>query len=64
MNWGQFKTTLLFLFSERPGFEPGKAFDLTRLPIVHLRPLGHLSNNRLKYIRNLKVGLQTSFSML
>ncbi len=30
--------------AERGGFEPPKAFDLTRLPIVHLRPLGHLSN--------------------
>ena len=29
--------------TERGGFEPPKAFDLTRLPIVHLRPLGHLS---------------------
>ena len=32
------------VITERGGFEPPKAFDLTRLPIVHLRPLGHLSN--------------------
>ena len=31
------------MITERGGFEPPKAFDLTRLPIVHLRPLGHLS---------------------
>lgn len=30
--------------AERGGFEPPMAFDHTRLPIVHLRPLGHLSN--------------------
>ena len=37
--------------TERGGFEPPKAFDLTRLPIVHLRPLGHLSNSTANYIR-------------
>lgn len=37
--------------TERGGFEPPKAFDLTRLPIVHLRPLGHLSNSIGNYIR-------------
>ena len=37
--------------TERGGFEPPKAFDLTRLPIVHLRPLGHLSNSSANYIR-------------
>ena len=34
--------------TERGGFEPPKAFDLTRLPIVHLRPLGHLSSRESK----------------
>gem|GEM_PF-6929943 len=29
--------------SERGRFELPSAFDRTRLPIVHLRPLGHLS---------------------
>ena len=39
--------------SERGGFEPPMAFDHTRLPIVHLRPLGHLSNtNREEFIGN------------
>ena len=32
--------------AERGGFEPPMAFDHTRLPIVHLRPLGHLSKCR------------------
>ena len=31
--------------AERGGFEPPVAFDHTRLPIVHLRPLGHLSKD-------------------
>ena len=36
--------------TERGGFEPPKAHHLTRLPIVHLRPLGHLSLLNLKIV--------------
>ena len=48
------------MITERGGFEPPKAFDLTRLPIVHLRPLGHLSKGVLRQVCTEREGFEPS----
>ena len=48
LGLGQKNTSILTCGPDRRGFEPPKAHRLTRLPIVHLRPLGHLSNIELR----------------